>query len=97
SLRRGQPAGNNPWGGQGLEWLTTSPPPAYNFERIPIVESREPLWDQETIRYVEEAPSEMRLTPGTTVHAARPQQTIAMPAESSEPMIVAFGLLLIAV
>ena len=28
-----------------LEWATTSPPPAYNFEVIPTVHSRRPLWD----------------------------------------------------
>ncbi len=27
----------NPWESNGLEWQTTSPPPWYNFERIPVV------------------------------------------------------------
>jgi cytochrome c oxidase subunit 1 len=45
SLRRGQPAGENPWGGGTLEWATTSPPAPQNFDRIPVVSSREPLWD----------------------------------------------------
>ena len=29
-----------------LEWATASPPPRYNFARIPVVASREPLWDE---------------------------------------------------
>jgi len=37
SLKYGEPAGNNPWGASGLEWTTTSPPPAHNFEEIPVV------------------------------------------------------------
>ncbi|MGD9764718.1 MAG: cytochrome c oxidase subunit I [Candidatus Binatia bacterium] len=45
SLRRGVPAGDDPWDAWTLEWTTTSPPPAYNFESIPTVRSRRPLWD----------------------------------------------------
>src|SRR5256886_3103400 len=37
SLRHGEPAGNDPWDGDTLEWATTSPPPAYNFATIPTV------------------------------------------------------------
>jgi cytochrome c oxidase subunit I+III len=45
SLRRGLPAGDNPWGASTLEWATSSPPPAYNHLFIPVVEGRDPLWD----------------------------------------------------
>jgi cytochrome c oxidase subunit 1 len=45
SLRRGQVAGDDPWDAWTLEWATTSPPPAYNFETTPVVLSRRPLWD----------------------------------------------------
>jgi cytochrome c oxidase subunit 1 len=37
SLRRGKPAGPNPWEAKGLEWETPSPPPTHNFERTPVV------------------------------------------------------------
>ncbi len=37
SLRYGPVAGNNPWGAKGLEWLTPSPPPTFNFDRTPVV------------------------------------------------------------
>ncbi len=33
--RDGKPAGDDPWDAWTLEWMTTSPPPAYNFETIP--------------------------------------------------------------
>jgi cytochrome c oxidase subunit I+III len=44
SLRRGAVAGANPWGADTLEWLTTSPPPEYNFVDTPVITSREGLW-----------------------------------------------------
>jgi len=45
SLRYGKAADNDPWDAWTLEWSTTSPPPAYNFEQLPNVHSRRPLWD----------------------------------------------------
>jgi len=45
SLRRGDSAGDDPWDAWTLEWSTTSPPPPYNFETLPEVRSRRPLWD----------------------------------------------------
>jgi cytochrome c oxidase subunit I len=45
SLWKGPPAGDDPWDAWTLEWTTTSPPPSYNFELIPVVDSRRPLWD----------------------------------------------------
>ncbi len=38
-------AGDDPWGGHTLEWATTSPPPTYNFERLPRIRSQRPVWD----------------------------------------------------
>ncbi len=38
-------AGNDPWGSDTLEWLTTSPPPPYNFQFIPTVGARAALWN----------------------------------------------------
>jgi cytochrome c oxidase subunit 1 len=37
SLWRGRPSGINPWGARTLEWTISSPPPYYNFKKIPIV------------------------------------------------------------
>jgi cytochrome c oxidase subunit 1 len=43
SARSGPIAPANPWGASTLEWATSSPPPSYNFARLPVVESLEPL------------------------------------------------------
>jgi cytochrome c oxidase subunit I len=45
SCLHGAIAGNDPWDAWTLEWLTTSPPPPYNFAIEPVVRSRRPLWD----------------------------------------------------
>lgn len=45
SLRHGRPAGDNPWNAWTLEWATTSPPAVENFELVPPVRGRRPLWD----------------------------------------------------
>jgi cytochrome c oxidase subunit I len=45
SARKGKIAGDDPWDAWTLEWSTTSPPPDYNFETLPEVRSRRPLWD----------------------------------------------------
>ena len=46
SAHHGEPAGDNPWQAATLEWATSSPPPPYNFARIPVVDSANPLWDE---------------------------------------------------
>ena len=45
SLRSGEKAGDNPWDAFTLEWATTSPPPPENFEKLPEIKSRRPVWD----------------------------------------------------
>ena len=45
SLSKGAEAGPDPWDAWTLEWATSSPPPEYNFETLPAVRSRRPLWD----------------------------------------------------
>ncbi len=41
----GKLAGDNPWNAWTLEWATPSPPPHENFDALPPIRSRRPLWD----------------------------------------------------
>jgi cytochrome c oxidase subunit 3/cytochrome o ubiquinol oxidase subunit 3 len=44
TLRRGDPAGADPWDARTLEWAIPSPPPVYNFATLPTVLRRDALW-----------------------------------------------------
>jgi cytochrome c oxidase subunit 1 len=44
SIRHGEIAGADPWDARTLEWATTSPPPAHNFEEVPVVHALDDFW-----------------------------------------------------
>ena len=44
--RSGAVAGNDPWDARTLEWSIPSPPPVYNFARLPQVQDRDDFWLQ---------------------------------------------------
>ncbi|MFC0398775.1 cytochrome c oxidase subunit I [Paraburkholderia rhizosphaerae] len=46
SRRRGEQAPADPWGGGTLEWSVPSPPPPHNFDVLPVVHGRDPLWER---------------------------------------------------
>jgi cytochrome c oxidase subunit I+III len=92
----GEPAGPDPWGANTLEWATSSPPPPYNFERIPVVRSADPLWETAS------GPSDLVLpegheTPATTPLDADPAAVLEMPSESLTPLLAAASIALICV
>jgi cytochrome c oxidase subunit I len=45
SLRRGAIACDNPWNAWTLEWSASSPPAKHNFDQLPPIYGRRPLWD----------------------------------------------------
>jgi cytochrome c oxidase subunit I len=71
SLRVGVAAGPDPWKANTLEWFTTSPPPANNFDVIPLVRSAEPMKDIR--REIERRTHGSRVTGGATVPAGATQ------------------------
>jgi cytochrome c oxidase subunit I+III len=90
----GQPtADRNPWSAGTLEWLSTMPGPNYGVRCIPIINSRNPLWDQsEFVRHYDQgrfflpdAEEGKRETLVTTVLDARPLQCLRLPGPSFLP------------
>ncbi len=49
SMFMGKQAGPNPWGVKGLEWQSTSPPPADNFKEQPTVSEEAYAYQAETV------------------------------------------------
>jgi cytochrome c oxidase subunit 1 len=45
TLRKPRTAPADPWGGNTLEWATTSPPPVHNFDALPEIRSERPVRD----------------------------------------------------
>ncbi|WP_230533871.1 cytochrome c oxidase subunit I [Microvirga roseola] len=94
SLRVGPKAGNNPWHAETLEWVTESPPPPYNQRHIPIVNSREPVWDW---REEQERPvvlglrSDRREVLVTSILDAEPHAVQVVPGPSIWPFLSAIA------
>jgi cytochrome c oxidase subunit I+III len=106
SLRRGPKAGRNPWGGDTLEWAEESPPAAAQFQVIPVVRSRHPLWEQEdlapqdpeTARAMEDLhwkPLGWRGALVVSVLEGKPVAVVQMPDFSIWPFVMAIGFVAI--
>jgi heme/copper-type cytochrome/quinol oxidase subunit 1 len=72
----------DPWNGATLEWSIPSPPQEWNFNEIPVVHSRDPLWELKRERGgpLPEPP----LVSGKGIH---------LPNPSYWPLVTAVGVL----
>jgi cytochrome c oxidase subunit 1/cytochrome c oxidase subunit I+III len=99
SLFRGARVGSDPWGGDTLEWATTSPPPPYNYPVIPTVSSPYAMWDKHDrdldssrLARGEGVLERGHETPATTVQDAGWDEILSMPPHSPWPPVVALLL-----
>ncbi|GAB3804680.1 cytochrome c oxidase subunit I [Micromonospora zhanjiangensis] len=101
TLRRGRPAGDNPWGGDSLEWATASPPRPYNFAVLPRVWTVHPVWDDRTIDSIgpgaaaDRILADGRKTIFTSELDGRYERVVEMPEESLKPLLVGVALLVL--
>jgi cytochrome c oxidase subunit 1 len=97
TLRSGEKAAANPWRAGTLEWATASPPPAYNFDRAPVVRGRDPLWHEEPVPPSEpthvsglaDKPREVLIT---TVVDALPDHRLVFPEPTIWPFVSAVAV-----
>jgi cytochrome c oxidase subunit 1 len=93
SWRYGSLAGDNPWEAGTLEWATASPPLPHNFDRTPVVTSREPLWaDRDSLPVATGLSVDNREVVVTALTDARAQLRESSPEPSIWPLITAIAI-----
>jgi cytochrome c oxidase subunit 1/cytochrome c oxidase subunit I+III len=98
AMRKGPVAPDDPWNGETLEWATTSPPPHYNFRVVPVVTSKEPVWDQPELADGGDPAKGYALDDGhttlsTSLMDATPQALVHMPHGSPWPFMLSIAML----
>jgi len=80
SLRKEPTASDNPWDAPTLEWATSSPPPEHDFDVVPAVRARDPLWYDRDHGIARPEPTD---------------EHIHMPPPSYYPILLAAGVLML--
>ena len=90
SRKRGEMAGDNPWGAGTLEWATSSPPPHCNYYDLPTVSGRDPVWenppDQPVVSGLHEDAREVLVT---HYLEGRPDHVVELPENTIWPFLAA--------
>jgi cytochrome c oxidase subunit 1 len=93
SMNSGPRAGADPWDASTLEWAIDSPPPEWNFDNLPVVTSRYPLWTAPAERgKVIGMRDDRREVLITGMLDGEPQHRSVLPASSIWPFLAAAGL-----
>jgi cytochrome c oxidase subunit I len=91
SYLHGERATANPWGAKTLEWATTSPPPSYNFRRLPVIQSDDGTLDRAELGVVSGMRVDRRELLVTSVVDALPQALESSPGPSIWPFLSAIA------
>ena len=94
TARKKERAELDPWDARTLEWLTTSPPKAHNFDRIPVVHHLDEFFHR---KYVEDTATHTmkRVADGADLvraEEAAADKDIHLPGPSYWPLVLALGI-----
>ena len=92
--RKGPKAELDPWDARTLEWLTTSPPKAHNFDRIPVVHHLDEFFHR---KYEEDTAAHAMRKIADGADLVRAEEAAAdgdihLPGPSYWPLILALGV-----
>jgi cytochrome c oxidase subunit 1 len=98
--RRGAPAPLDPWDARTLEWMTTNPPKEHNFDALPEVHSLDEFFHRKYEDVGEGDAHDLRqVSTAEEILAeqeAHADEHIHMPSPSYWPIVLAFGLPIVA-
>ncbi len=83
SMREEPSAPDNPWDAPTLEWATSSPPPEHDFDVVPVVRARDPVWYDRDHGIAPPEPD--------------PHEHIHLPPPSYYPLLIGVGFTLIGI
>jgi cytochrome c oxidase subunit 1 len=98
--RKNPPAPEDPWDARSLEWITTSPPKEHNFDRTPTVHALDEFFHRKYEDVGEDGRHEYKQV-RTSVEVIAEEEAhadahIHLPSPSYWPIMLAFGLMIIA-